>query len=270
MKSRAYGEKCGIFLRCVRTDLKRAFTSPGFFLAVLLLVAVNYASVADEYTHVPGASLVYLYSTFVLRGPFAIAFMFFAVLPYGTSFCNDWKSQYIKSCVVRSSLSTYAWSRVTVVFLSGFLAVFAGNLLTAALLSLHTPMLGSEIEQMGYNVFDDTILGDIALTNVGGYLVLKTVFPALSCAGWAVLGLCVSAWVPSALMTLAVPSLAFYLVQSFLPLPTDLAPHRFLYGIFLEGTPVEGLATAVLLTAGIVAVLGAVFCRKVRRKMAGI
>lgn len=199
----------GRLLFVVLQDLRRTMISWTFLLAVLGLAFVNIITLFDEYQYTTqSTSILYLLMLMEYRD-FYIIFLLFAALPGTTLFCSDWDNRYIRFSVMRSTKNQYAVSKVVACFFSAVLTVILANLLTVVLFSFRYPLYlpGDEMNAYGaYQVF---------INKEWAWLYLMVSFLCKGfCAGFlSVMALWFSTIVTNVFVTLAMPMLAYYLIQ---------------------------------------------------------
>ncbi|MCL2078431.1 MAG: hypothetical protein FWH17_01165 [Oscillospiraceae bacterium] len=255
-------------LQALRIDMKRAFFSPLFFLVILLIVALNYLSVSGEMPLSQG-NVLYFFQL-IFGGPFSIVMLFIGTLPYGTSFCVDWKNQFIRPNLIRTTLSTYAWSKVFTVALSAITAVIISNLLTAFLFSLHMPMVFWFYAEYGYELYIQAVIGQLIDIHPMLYLTVRIVIYALHCGFWAVFALLVSTYSTNAFVTYASPVLAYYLVvnlSAVVGVPYYLRFNAVASGYVEMGGIFASIAYSVLFFAVPTALLGWLTTRNIKRRV---
>ncbi len=257
-------------IRALRLDLKRAFVSATFFATVLLIVMLNYISIINEYFYDPDAGTVYFFEMFVIGGSFSQISMFIGTIPYGHSFCTDWKNQFIRSNVIRTTKNAYAWSKVITVALSAFGAVLVGYVVTVALFSLHTPIVGSEFAKYGYKAYNDTVFGPLMMINPLLFLFVRICMLGFSCMFWAVFALLVSSYFSNLFVVLSAPVITYYFIINSIGryLPMYLRFSSLNYGIVDMGGPLISFIYVFLFFLFLSLLLGVLFCRKVRGRLA--
>lgn len=233
-----------------------------FAAAVALLVALNYLGIEQEYAANPGGSVVYFMQMFVFTGPFAFLAIFLGLVPYGSSFCVDWKNQFIRCHVIRTSKSVYAWSKVIAVATSAFAAVFAGYVLTILLFWSHMPM--------GHESYDGTVLSKLIAADPLVYLLVRAAVFGAFCMFWAVFALLVSAYCANIFVTLSAPLIAYYFVVNGPGrwLPSYLQLHHLSGGTVSVGGPWLTASYCLLVFVVMSGLAGLLFCHKVKRRLA--
>lgn len=254
----------------LRIDLKRAFISPMFLSTVLLIVLLNYISISNEYSSVPDAGVVYFFEMFVIGGSFNLISMFFGIIPYGHSFCTDWKNQFIRPNIVRTAKDAYAWSKVISVALSAFGAVFIGYAVTLMLFSLHMPIVGSDYARYGYQIYNDTVMGSLMSIDPLLYLLARICMLGFSCMFWAVFALLISSYYTNIFVVFSAPIITYYLIINSLAkyLPMYLRFNSLNGGVVDIGGPLLTLIYIFLFYLTLSFLSGALFCRKVKRRLA--
>lgn len=189
----------------------QAFVNPYFYLSILGVTILSFISIWEELS-VWGSkmSIVYYFDIFVGLTMFKKLVVLFAAVPYVSSFCNDWKYQYIKPTIIRTGIKSYLWSKVTACFLSGFLTVFTGLILFTIILSFKIPVFPAKnIDQLITPPFAELAYGSFPIM----YLLAQMFIFSMAAALWAVVGLTVSAFIPVQFVALAAPVIASYFLE---------------------------------------------------------
>lgn len=134
------------FLGNLRVDFRRAYFSFGFLVAVVGMCAALFLGISTEgyvINTVPNEEVLYFYMVAHAKG-FSELSLIFAALPYATSFCTDWNSQFICSTLIRSDLKSYSVSKVFTCALAGGSAVVLGEGLFIFLLSLYFSLVNPQ------------------------------------------------------------------------------------------------------------------------------
>jgi hypothetical protein len=257
-------------LGALRADLRRAFLSPLFVMAIASVVIVNYLSIFQEYWFVRGEGLVYYLEMFALIGRFSLVPLCLVVLPYGLSFCQDWKNQFIRSAAVRSTKPAYGWSKVMAVAMSGFACVFLGFVVTAVTMVFYMPLVGPNFAESGYGIYSPTAIGSLMMVHPLLFLLARFCMFSLACMFWAVFALAVSSYCANIFVVLASPVLTWYAVRITIGrwLPSILSFDNVTSGLFSMGGPVLSLIWVLFFYAALSAACGLVFVRRVRRRLA--
>ena len=132
--------------------------------------------------------------------PFAAIF---AVIPYSTSFCDDYNSGYIKVILSRIGSKRYMNTRILSVAISGAAAIGIPFFIIFSLISLiGIPTTQENLSQfyLGLSWLPFVAIG-------GGTLVLaaKLLLSILFGAVWALVGLAVSSWFTNRYVTIIAP-----------------------------------------------------------------
>lgn len=250
----------------LRIDLRRAFGSFAFYIAIALLIILNYISISAEAMVING-SVMYFMLLFAFDGSFCIIATFIGVIPFGQSFCADWKNQFIRPSLIRCSPLSYAWSKVISVALTAFLSIFIGYLLTAVLFSLRLPMFDAEFYHAGYELYDSGALGKLMEISPWLYLGARIALYGAACAFWAVFTLFVSSFVTNVFATFAAPVIGYYFVVN-LPLPIYLRFNVLSGGRLVAGGTVTSFLYALFFFFTLTVIFGWLFCFRVRRRLA--
>ncbi len=132
------------FIRSFWTDCKRMLTSVRFYLTVLIVFMLVAISVTPEIREF--SESISIYQVVFGRGgigAFLLAIASVAAVPFGLSYWEDKKHNYINSLEPRCGLSVYCWSHAATAALGAFVSVFAGYMLYILLLSFRLPLISA-------------------------------------------------------------------------------------------------------------------------------
>jgi hypothetical protein len=257
-------------LGALRVDMRRAFISPLFVVAVALVVVVNYLSIFQEYLVLADEGVVYYLEMFALTGAFSLVPLCLGVMPYGLSFCHDWKNQFIRPCAIRATKHAYGWSKVVAVAMSGFACIFLGFAVTTITMIFYMPLAGPDFAEKGYALYSPTAVGSLMMIHPLLFLLVRVCMFSLACMFWAVFALAVSSYCANVFVVLAAPVLTFNAVNGTIGrwLPTYLRFDSITFGSFSMGGPVPSLIWVWLFYTVLSAACGLLFCRRVKRRLA--
>lgn len=196
----------------IKKDLGRAFFSWGMGVAIIVIMVMFIKSMIDGGLFSPtntGEKLDYLYIISVpmaLSGfvPFACIF---PVLPYGTSFCDDYNSGYLRMITLRTGYKKYAIQRLASVGISGGFGILIPFLLIFIIaIIIGGPCTGINEDQFYlYTVWEDYVAIGGGLLVLGGKLLLALLFGMV----WSLVALAISAWIPNRYVTLIAPFILY-------------------------------------------------------------
>lgn len=113
--------------RAFKMCMLQLFSAPLFYLSIIGVTVLCFISISERISlSDPGITVAYCFEIFLGLTMFKKLVVLFAAIPYVSSFCVDWKYQYIKPVVVRTGIKRYVWSKIITCFISGFLTVFIG------------------------------------------------------------------------------------------------------------------------------------------------
>lgn len=202
-----------------KMSFMQVFSTPVFYLSILGVTGLSFISIWEELSASSGQgmSVAYYLDIFIGLTMFKKLVVLFAALPYVSSFCSDWKFQYIKPLVIRTGITNYIWSKVFTSFVSGLLTVFLGMVLFIVLLSFKVPLFPIEHVNVAiYLPFAPLALGDFPIL----YLLAQSFVFSMAAALWTVTGLALSAFIPIHFVAVAAPVIASYILEEmtqFLP-----------------------------------------------------
>lgn len=246
------------FFSVLVQDLRRTVLSRLFLASVLGLAIVNVATLFDELQLIlPDASNVSVLYLEMLMGyrNFYMMFLLFSALPGSTLFCHDWDNRYIRFSVMRSSKSIYAASKALTCFLSAVFTVVLAEWLTVLLFSFRFKLYVPDGINGSFGVYQPLI------TPSGVPLYLTAAFLCKGFCGGAlsVFALWFSTKITNVLVTLAIPMLAYYLIQvicfAIRIVPSYLLIDNLTKALVIKGGP----GTSLLYSLGIFVAFASLF-----------
>jgi hypothetical protein len=259
------------FLGNLRVDLRRAFFSYGFLLAVVGMCAALFSGASTEdhaITH--GTDVLYLYMVANAQG-FSTLSMIFATLPFATSFCTDWNNQFIRPTVIRTNIKTYGISKVFTTALAGGSAVALGEVLFILLLRLYVPLVDRQSDVLAGIVSNDRVYGSLLSSgNFTAYFASQILIIFFGAAFFAVLALWISTYLTNVFVTLASPVLSFYFITDFtreFGLPPWLNIRIALAGRVYNGQPVFSLMNLIFFCSFLCILMGIAIVRQIKRRL---
>ena len=200
------------YFGALRSDLRRLFSGLYFYLACLLMAAVAFFNIWPELQLSMAGDLPSVYYLLSARngaGPFLIAMTVASVLPYGLSWREDLRHNYIHCLESRVRETAVGWAHVTATAVGAFLAVFLGYLLCYGLLALRLPLIDEleleEILRFGPSGYEGWIYSGQPLL----YFLSVFFSEGMGYAFMAVFALMVSARVKNAFLVLSAPVMLF-------------------------------------------------------------
>lgn len=192
-------------IHAVRPDMKRAFVSCGFLLSCtlvffILLRSLAYYNVLNNTLELDRLFLLTIPMSLSGFTPFAAIF---PLLPYATSFCDEYNSGYVKNIVTRVGLGKYIKTKIISVGLSGALAIGVPFFIIFILITIiGAPTTAGNLSE----AYIGKIWESCAPIG-GGTLVLaaKLLLGLLFGSVWALVGLAISAWFTNRYVTIVGP-----------------------------------------------------------------
>lgn len=238
------------------SNLKRAFISKWYIISIITTVIMSYIS-SREY--LDGTNSVYVIDLMLHLGMFKKVIVFFAAIPFVTTYCQDYNSGYVKSVIVRSGERKYAWSNIVACALSGFTAVFVGMIAYFCIISYFYQPQSYEI---------GGIYGEIALNRPCVFvLIIVSVF-ALYSAMWTVIGMTLSSILPDYYVAIGTPLIFGYILEELtagLPTYFNLYSLSHNLAVFEDNALLNYLYTIGVFIL-IMVVSGCVFSHFVKRR----
>ncbi len=191
----------------VKADLKRILTGWQFYVALVgALLLATHPVLLDHYWWAYSTPME-LFSAAMGVSDFTPFAVIFAVLPYGTAFCMDCKTEYANSIVSRIGIRKYTRGRGIAVALSGAL-VMGALMLSIITLCLVGAQMPETVESSGIYVggpWEDLL----PPANPFWFNLLRVLLAMVVGSLWATVGLAVSALVPNPYVGLILPFLIY-------------------------------------------------------------
>lgn len=235
----------------LQKDIRRSFTSPGFFAGMFGLGALlTYNYVTESYCS--GDPYYAIVNILAVSG-FTVFLPVFPVLGYASEFCGEYESGYYRLILARMRPWQFARVRMFSVGLSGGVIVALPYLLVClAILYLETPeRTGIDFLRVEADV-EMVVIGHAC--GVGVMVAVKVLLGFLFGATWALVGLAFAVWMPNKYVSLIAP---FVLYQaSYLLLPDLLKPAMLVRGDDVGHLRSVVLGCVWLIAAAAVAAMG--------------
>lgn len=241
-----------------RSSFVRAFLSKWYLFSIVATAGACYLS-SREYLSEGDINSVYFIDLLIHLGMFKKVMVFFSAIPFVTVYCQDERSGYIKSVLIRCGERSYAWSNLTVCVLSGFSAVFLGIMLYFSVVSCSCPPLSYDTAG---------IYSSIARNVPVLYVLLIVCVFSLYAAMWSAAGLAFSAILPDHSIALASPLIFGYVLEEITQnLPPYLDLYRLSHGFAVfEGSPFLNFLYTASVFLVIIGAFGCVFSNFSKRR----
>lgn len=201
--SAAAEQNKGVNRMIIKADLKRIVSGWQFYAAILCGLALFTHPVLLNRGFWEYASPLELFSMAMGVSDFTPFAVIFAVLPYGTAFCMDCKSEYANSIVSRIGIRKYTWGRWASVSLSG--AMVMGFLMLGTVTMCLTGAKMPETEMSASFLKGGPWENLPLLMNGFWFYLLRICLAMLFGSLWATVGLIVSAVAPNPYVVLILP-----------------------------------------------------------------
>lgn len=249
-------------------DLRRAFLSRGFWVAVVAMCTVYYAGIWNQIKF--SEDFLYLFKYSLDASSLDPIITMICVLPYTNSFCSDWNSQYLKFVVIRSDKKSYGISKVIACALSSGCAIALGMILFFMTLIPWIKFVSPTAAN--FKFFSTQTLGGGLLLQ-GHYLLYFLTYVYLvflTGAFWSVFGLSVSAYMPNKFVALCSPFIAekilFIITSKF---PVWLRLDKITQGsCIINGSYFISLSYATIIYTILTIGMGMLFVKAAKRRMA--
>jgi hypothetical protein len=217
------------FLNTLKSDFKRSFCSPKFFIAVLLIPIMCFVILGNDIVkswlqedknHIYTSDTLYYLDLLFNFSQFRQILLVISAIPFVTSFCNDWNNKYVMPLAVRSGIKRYSISKITTIFLSSFAVIFLGLTIFILIISINSPFINLQSGNTAYMIIEKNFYGDILKSSPLMLFITRLSITAVSSASWCTFALTVSALLPNKFLALGAPFIGFYfynIILIFIP-----------------------------------------------------
>lgn len=242
-------------------ELKRYIISPLFAVAVIASLALMIYPIFGNLTHIfdnPQPYLYYINGIHTL-GTFDLFAPAIAAIPCGASFYNDYGSGFCKFILPRTSRLKYLLVKTFTCGITGGLALFMPNFLLFSILLLFGNPHSSEL-----NLLQGSVLSSLEHANV---ILVLLLLAFLFGAGWALMGLAVSAFIPNKFAAAASPFMIYIALSTALSLDDScfiFSPMNMLYPNALA---IPSITFCVIYLLVLIVISAAVFILRAYRRL---
>ena len=204
---------CLCFFRAFRMELRRALQNvlfPAGYLASLATMLMGVQVYASTDRDVSAAYLL----EYAVIGSMGLLYLIWGVLPHGLSYCEDWRSGFLRQAASRCTVRIYCAAKCCAAFLSSALTMALAAASFLWILSFSRPLDGDiYLDSTGYRTWKPG-------QPLFGLLIIITIL-ALGSGLFSVAGLWISGYIRNSFAVLASPLLLYYtqdiLFRSLLP-----------------------------------------------------
>lgn len=242
-------------------ELKRYIISPLFAVAVIASLALMIYPIFGNLTHIfdnPQPYLYYINGIHTL-GTFDLFAPAIAAIPCGAAFYNDYGSGFCKFILPRTSRLKYLLVKTFTCGITGRLALFMPNFLLFGFLLLFGNPHSSEL-----NLLQGSVLSSLEHANV---ILVLLLLAFLFGAGWALMGLAVSAFIPNKFAAAASPFMIYFALSTALSLDDScfiFSPMNMLYPNALA---IPSITFCVIYLLVLIVISAAVFILRAYRRL---
>ena len=242
-------------------ELKRYIISPLFAVAVIASLALTIYPIFGNLTHIFDQPQPYLYYINVIHtfGTFDLFAPAIAAIPCGAAFYNDYGSGFCKFILPRTSRLKYLLVKTFTCGITGGLALFMPNFLLFGFLLLFGNPHSSEL-----NLLQGSVLSSLEHANV---ILVLLLLAFLFGAGWALMGLAVSAFIPNKFAAAASPFMIYFALSTALSLDDScfiFSPMNMLYPNALA---IPSITFCVIYLLVLIVISAAVFILRAYRRL---
>ena len=252
-------------MKQILLGLKRYIFSPLFAVAVIAALALMIYPIFGNLTRIFDHPQPYLYYINGIHtfGTFDLFAPAIAAIPCGAAFYNDYGSGFCKFILPRTSKIKYLLAKAFTCGITGGLALFLPNFLLFGFILLFGNPHSSEL-----NLLQGSVLGSIEHANNGVNVMLVLLLLAfLFGAGWALVGLAVSAFIPNKFAAAASPFMIYFALSTALSLDDNcfiFSPMNMLYPNALA---IPSITFCVIYLLVLIVVSAAIFILRAYRRL---
>ncbi|MBD5465026.1 MAG: hypothetical protein HDR22_04290 [Lachnospiraceae bacterium] len=223
----------------LKQDLKRAVMNKGFFVAVLLIHAIFIHAIRINTNFEGNPSTYEIISVAMSLSGFSPFAAVFPVLSYSVSFCEEYRSGYLRMITARTDWKRYGWIRILSTGLSGGIIIalpFAVVCTIGYVLGIH----GTEGLTEGGLYYGTRMW--YYLEQYGDWYILvgKVLLGFLFGVLWALVGMAFAIWFCNRYVALLAPFILYEIMWIMLYNIPFLNPVFLFKGDNLESYPLSG------------------------------
>lgn len=216
----------------MKEDMKRSIFNLRMLLVIVAVFLVQFRPFIQYGVFYSQTESDYLYlltlpSSLSGLAPFAVLI---PVIPYATSFSDEYNSGYFRLALIRSKRNKYCFSKVLSTFLSGGIAMLVPFLLiTLLIIAIGVPT--TQAVSFSEDYYINTIWSQYMYSCGGAWVLLgRLILAFLFGAVWALVGLAISAIIPNRYIILLGP-FVIYQALWMLCSKMQIGPITLLYGM---------------------------------------
>lgn len=248
--------------RLLKTDLERAVFSWRFLCSAMGVTAAMFIAIAGMLTdnHV---SIWYLMDLSIQgSGIDSMTKCILPVFAFGLSYASEWEQKAQRFWLVRAGADAYAFSKVAVSFLSGFLTIFVGIGLFIVILLPFYPF---------YLPWSDSLYELLAAEGrVLAGLLLYMTHHGLTGGLTAVCSMWFSTVMPNRFAAAAAPFVLYFALRRIterMGLPGYLSPTYWVSGVYYAETAAQTIAIKLATTIVLCGIMGSYAKRNMEGRM---
>lgn len=202
------------FFQVFRVDMKRAVLSWGFLLGVVLTLAGLYFSANRDLRYNSDVLGVFIYVFRYNNGQSMMVLA--ATFAFSAGFCWDYNSKMIYPFLIRSNPKTYSMAKVVSCALAGGLCVTLGAALFLGICRwVSAGWLPTDMEYLAVSHGGSPFGHGLLEGRIFPFFAWNLYVIFLSSAFWAVLGLCVSSYMPNKYIAYCAPFIGSFMLTQF-------------------------------------------------------
>lgn len=207
------------YIKILLLDFRRSIINPLLLFMIILTASFFILSGYEELVlyapQIQHIDTLHFFDFLRNVGVFETMIIICCVIPYGTSFCTDYSTSYLKLLKVRTGENKYIHSRMFFVFFSGALGIFIGIILFILIILFKYPLV--DVNGGAYQsiliraslqplAFEELLLnGDYV-----SYFLFNILVISLICGLWSTIGLLISSIIPNPFVTIFSPYILYF------------------------------------------------------------
>lgn len=257
------------FRNVITTDLKKAFCSPKIYGVMMLLLMCTFIDTLPSYITSDTDLCDMMYKKVSGAGSAMCLLAFcISVMPYSLQYYEECKNKSIYLYLNRETLTEYCISKIIAVCMSTFFVITVSNILYCLIMKMAGATFISEMFVLNQQENHTFLLSGMNLA----FLCAVILTEALRGVFFAILSLCLSAYIKNLFLIVALPVVIYFGMGSFLFFTFNVPDWVNLSVIFMPlvikaPDDLMSLMMTLAVTLLMILVFGEIFLLKVRREM---
>ncbi len=258
------------FFKAFLTDLRRRIFSPGFVIMTIIAALSYILSSVDELRYAwnySGADVLYFWNIAQNIGYFTSVSILCCTAINCTAFLNDYRSNFYRSCVLRSGKLSYTLSKYLSCVVTGGLTLALGLVLFILIMRIKFPFIAEESSYLESYIRSSNTMFTGKILEGGhyfGFFAVQTLLAFLFGALWSSVGICLSAFITDKYVASFSPYIIWYASRSILS--GIFKTEAIFNGNYNIGGIGGSILWAIAYFGAVIIILGFVFCKKAGKR----